>query len=144
MQTVRELPVEAVVPNPDQPRKKFDRAALEELAASIVGNGLMQPIQVRLLPDGRFAIIAGERRWRAHKIAGLPTIRAIVAEVDDAQRDILAIIENLQRVDITPLQTGCELSLTHELHPAWADAADRTKDAWETMLAALARTLGDA
>ena len=104
MDAVRELPVEAVVPNPDQPRKKFDRAALEELAASINRNGLMQPIQVKPLDPGRWAIIAGERRWRAHKIAGLPTIRAIVAEVDEAQRDILAIIENLQRVDITPLE----------------------------------------
>ena len=92
MDAVVELPIEKVFPNPDQPRKRFDRAALEDLAASIKANGLMQPIEVRPAGD-RFQITAGERRWRAHQIAKLPTIRALVVDVDDVSRDLRAILE---------------------------------------------------
>jgi len=100
------LQTASVFPNPDQPRKRFEPQALAELAASIKENGLLQPITVRALPDGRYMIVAGERRWRAHVLAGLETIEANIVEVTDGERDILAIIENLQRADITPLEEG--------------------------------------
>ena len=100
------LPISAVIPNPDQPRKRFEPQALAELAASIKLNGLIQPITVRALPDGRYMIVAGERRWRAHLLAGLDAIEANLIDITDSERDILAIVENLQRADITPLEEG--------------------------------------
>src|ERR1035437_5133398 len=98
------LPTSSVIPNPDQPRKRFDPQALADLAASIKENGLIQPITVRPLPDGLHMIIAGERRYRAHILGGLDTIETDVIDVTEADRDILAIVENLQRADITPLE----------------------------------------
>ena len=100
------LQTASVIPNPDQPRKRFNPEALAELAASIKENGLIQPITVRALPEGRYMIVAGERRWRAHVLAGLETIEANLIEITDSERDILAIVENLQRADITPLEEG--------------------------------------
>ena len=99
----RELPIEQVHPNPNQPRKHFDEAKLHELAASIREHGLLQPITVRPADDG-FEIVMGERRYRAHVLAGLETISAKVAEMDDCEMAEKAIIENLQRVDIRPLE----------------------------------------
>ena len=99
------LQTDRVFPNPDQPRKRFDPDALAELAASIKSSGLAQPISVRAHGDGHM-IVMGERRWRAHVLAGLPTIEANVIDVADQERDILAIIENLQRQNITPLEEG--------------------------------------
>lgn len=98
------IPVASIIPNPDQPRKKFDPQALTELAASIKENGLIQPITVRSMPDGRYMIVAGERRYRAHVQAGLDMIAANVITINNEQRDVLAIVENLQRADITPLE----------------------------------------
>ena len=100
------LQTASVIPNPDQPRKRFNPEALAELAASIKENGLIQPITVRARPEGRYMIVAGERRWRAHVLAGLETIEANLIEITDSERDILAIVENLQRADITPLEEG--------------------------------------
>jgi len=100
------LPTANVLPNPDQPRKRFEPQALAELAASIKENGLVQPITVRPLPDGRHMIVAGERRWRAHVLGGIDTIEANVVTITDGERDILAIVENLRRADITPLEEG--------------------------------------
>lgn len=100
------LSIASVIPNPDQPRKRFDQGALAELAQSIKMNGLIQPITARALPDGRHMIVAGERRWRAHLLAGLDTIEANLIDITDSERDILAIVENLQRSDITPLEEG--------------------------------------
>ncbi len=100
------LPIASVIPNPDQPRKRFEPQALAELAASIKMNGLIQPITARALPDGRHMIVAGERRWRAHLLAGLDTIEANLIDITDSERDILAIVENLQREGITPLEEG--------------------------------------
>ncbi|MBI2016542.1 MAG: ParB/RepB/Spo0J family partition protein [Candidatus Rokubacteria bacterium] len=102
---IRELPTEDVYPNPDQPRKLFDEAKLHELAASIREHGLLQPITVRPDGAGRYMVVLGERRWRAHLLAGLDTIPANVAEgMTDAALAEQAIVENLQRVDITPLE----------------------------------------
>ena len=97
------LPMSAIYPNPDQPRKSFDEAKLDELAASIQRRGLMQPIKVRPCAAG-YMIISGERRWRAHQRIEAPTIDALVEEADEQSADEQSIIENLQRVDITPLE----------------------------------------
>ena len=100
---VRNIDVDRIQPNPEQPRLVFDEATLEELAASIREHGVLQPILVRPLDDGEFQLIAGERRWRASKAAGLGTIPALVEEIDDDTALEISIIENLQREDLTPL-----------------------------------------
>jgi ParB family chromosome partitioning protein len=100
---VRVVPIERIEPNPQNPRMAFNEDALEEMAASIREHGVLQPVLVRPLDDGRFQLIAGERRWRASKIAGQDTIPAIVEDIDDDTALEIAIIENLQREDISPL-----------------------------------------
>ena len=103
---VRILPIETVAPNPDQPRKTFNEAALEELAASIREKGVLQPILVRPNPreHGAYEIIAGERRWRASQRARLHEIPAIIKDLDDAATLEVAIIENIQRSDLNPVE----------------------------------------
>jgi ParB family transcriptional regulator, chromosome partitioning protein len=99
---VREIPLEKVQPNPSQPRMTFHQETINELAASIREHGVLQPILVR--PSGNtYEIIAGERRWRASKVAGKETIPAIVERFDDATALEIALIENLQREDLSPL-----------------------------------------
>jgi ParB/RepB/Spo0J family partition protein len=100
---VRNIDVDRISPNPEQPRLVFDETTLEELAASIREHGVLQPILVRPLEDGEFQLIAGERRWRASKAAGLATIPALVEEIDDDTALEISIIENLQREDLSPL-----------------------------------------
>lgn len=100
---VRSVSVDKIDPNPDQPRLTFDEETLQELAASITEHGVLQPILVRPSADSRFQLIAGERRWRAARIAGLREIPAIVDEIDDQTALEIAIIENLQREDLSPL-----------------------------------------
>ena len=100
---VRNIDVDRISPNPEQPRLAFDEATLEELAASIREHGVLQPILVRPLDDGAFQLIAGERRWRASKAAGLATVPALVEEIDDDTALEISIIENLQREDLSPL-----------------------------------------
>jgi ParB family chromosome partitioning protein len=100
---VRNVPVDRVVPNPDQPRLAFDEASLQELSASIQEHGVLQPILVRPLGDNRYQLVAGERRWRASRLAGVPTIPALVEDIDDDTALEIAIIENLQREDLSPL-----------------------------------------
>ena len=103
---VQMAPIESLRPNPDQPRKVFDRDDLEELAASIRDKGVLQPILVRSHPkeDGVWQIIAGERRWRAAQLARLTEAPIIVKEMDDVAVFEVAIIENVQRADLTPLE----------------------------------------
>ena len=101
---VRVIPVDRIEQNPDQPRMIFEEDALQELAASIREHGVLQPILVRPLGNNRYQLIAGERRWRASKIAGLETIAALVEEIDDDTALEIAIIENLQREDLSPLE----------------------------------------
>jgi ParB family chromosome partitioning protein len=100
------VPISAVAPNPHQPRKRFDESRLAELAASLRLSGVIQPIIVRPSPtaDGQYQLIAGERRWRAAMIAGLDTIPAIVRQVDLATQARLALIENVQREDLNPIE----------------------------------------
>lgn len=103
---VQMVPIESLKPNPDQPRKIFDRDDLEELAASIRDKGVLQPILVRTHPkeDGVWQIIAGERRWRAAQMARLTEAPIIVKEMDDVAVFEVAIIENVQRADLNPLE----------------------------------------
>jgi ParB/RepB/Spo0J family partition protein len=100
---VRTVPVDRITPNPEQPRMVFDEDTLQELAASIREHGVLQPILVRPLGNHQFQLIAGERRWRASKIAGHATIPALVEEIDDDTALEISIIENLQREDLSPL-----------------------------------------
>ena len=101
---VKVIPVDRIEPNPDQPRMVFDVEALHELAASIREHGVLQPILVRPLGENRFQLIAGERRWRASREAGHATIPALVEDIDDETALEIAIIENLQREDLNPLE----------------------------------------
>jgi len=101
---VRVIPVENIESNPHQPRMIFDPDALRELAASIREHGVLQPILVRPLGANRYQLVAGERRWRASREAGLETIPALVEELDDDTALEIAIIENLQREDLSPLE----------------------------------------
>jgi ParB family transcriptional regulator, chromosome partitioning protein len=100
------LPVSAIEPLPGQPRKRFDEAALEELAASISQRGVIQPVIVRPLAGGRYQLVAGERRWRAAQKARLHEIPALVRELDEREVMALALIENLQREDLNPVEEG--------------------------------------
>ena len=98
------VPVSEIDVNPDQPRKIFSPDALGELAASIARDGLLQPVLVRRTPAGRYEIIAGERRFRAAKLAGLTELPAVLVEADDATAARYALVENLQREDLNPLE----------------------------------------
>ena len=98
-----ELPVDAITPNPKQPRKDFDDKALHDLASSLSQTGVLQPVVVRRHGDG-YQLIVGERRWRAAKLAGLTRIPAVVREATDAQSLELALVENLLREDLNPIE----------------------------------------
>ena len=99
-----ELKISDIEPNAQQPRRIFDDDALHELSENIKQYGLLQPIVVRPLPNGNYQIVAGERRWRASRAAGLKTIPAIIKELDDKQTMEIALIENLQREDLNPIE----------------------------------------
>ena len=98
------LPIHKVEPNPDQPRQDFDPEELQSLADSIATHGVVQPLTVRELANGYYQIIAGERRWRASRIAELKEIPAVIIEADDRKVMELALIENLQRQDLNPVE----------------------------------------
>ena len=98
------LPVFKIEPNPDQPRKDFDEEELQALSESIALHGLVQPLTVRLMESGYYQIIAGERRWRASRMAGLSEVPVVVLEADDRKAMELALIENLQRQDLNPVE----------------------------------------
>ena len=93
-----------IEPNPLQPRKQFDELELQALADSITANGLIQPLALRRLPNGYYQIIAGERRWRACRLAGLEEVPAVILEADEQKAMELALIENLQRQDLNPVE----------------------------------------
>ena len=100
--TATELPVDAIVPNPHQPRRQMNEGSIAELAASLKSTGLVQPIVVRQV-DGGYQLIAGERRWRAAKLAGLTSLPAIVRDVDSFTQAQMALVENIQREDLNPV-----------------------------------------
>ena len=98
------LPISEIIPNKEQPRKTFDEAALDELADSIKQHGVLQPLLVRPLPNGGYQLVAGERRWRASRKAGLREVPVVVKELTDTETMEIAIIENLQREDLNPIE----------------------------------------
>ena len=101
---IETLPLREIEPDPCQPRKTFDDETLAELSASIAEHGLLQPIAVRPKPSGGYLIVAGERRWRASRMAGLTEVPVIVKDVTDEQAMELALVENLQREDLNPIE----------------------------------------
>src|SRR3954454_15130503 len=101
---LRELPVGLVKPNPNQPRTQFDKDALDSLASSIETSGVVQPLLVRPLHDGSYELVAGERRWRAAQEAGLEKVPAIVRDSEQAERLQVALIENMVREDLNPVE----------------------------------------
>jgi ParB family chromosome partitioning protein len=118
---LRELPVELIKPNPSQPRTNFEPEALAALAASIEASGVVQPLLVRPLPDGSYELVAGERRWRAAQQAGLEKVPAVIRDQAEAERLQAALIENMVREDLNPVEEAkaCaalveELGLTKE------------------------------
>jgi ParB family transcriptional regulator, chromosome partitioning protein len=118
---LRELHVDLVAPNPGQPRKRFDDEALQALADSVKERGVLQPVLVRPRPGGTYELVAGERRWRAARLAGLETLPALVQERDDARSLEDALIENMAREDLNPIEAARavaglveELGLTRE------------------------------
>src|ERR1700733_6915250 len=121
LQELRPIPVDMVDPNPNQPRHAFDEDSLMSLAGSIRTSGVLQPVLVRPLPSGRYELIAGERRWRAAQLAELDAIPAVVRRHDDTASLELALIENMAREDLNPVEEAraCsalveELGLTRE------------------------------
>lgn len=98
------LRISEIEPNRDQPRKQFDEAALADLSASIAEHGVLQPLLVRPLPGGGYQLVAGERRWRASRMAGLTEVPVVIRELSDREAAELALIENLQRQDLNPME----------------------------------------
>lgn len=123
-----EVPVEKISRSRFQPRRDFDEEALAELAASIKAQGLMQPVVVRARAGGMYELIAGERRWRASQLAGLAAIPVVVKEASDEQASAMALIENIQREDLNPLEE--------------AMALDRLRDEFELTQQQIADTVG--
>lgn len=135
---LRTLPLDALQPGRYQPRTRMDESSLQELAASIRGHGVMQPIVVRPVADGRWEIIAGERRFRAAGMAGLAEVPVVVREVSDEQALAMALIENLQREDLNPLEQAQAIRrLVSEFgysHEQAADALGRSRSATTNLL----------
>jgi ParB family chromosome partitioning protein len=125
-QELRELPIDAVLPNPSQPRRRFDEKALEELARSIGELGVLQPVLVRPLQDGSYGLIAGERRLRAARLAGLQRIPALVSGYDDPAALEVGLIENMAREDLNPVEEarGCA-TLANELDLSYREIGER-------------------
>lgn len=137
-QGLSELPVETLYRGAHQPRRRIDEERIEELAASIRAQGLLEPVIVRPRADGGYEIVAGERRWRAAQRAGLETVPALVRELDDRQAVAIALIENIQREDLNPLEEAAalkrllaEYEMTHE---EIADAVGRSRAAVTNLL----------
>ena len=133
-----EVGIDRIAPNPDQPRTQFKKEEIEELAASIEKDGLLQPILVRQIADGTYQIIAGERRWRAARLANLSTIPGIVREWDEIKRQEAALVENIQREDLNAIEEAQgvsrlmnECALTQE---AVAERLGRSRSAIANLL----------
>ncbi len=136
--TLRDLKVDQLKPGKYQPRSHMDEAALNELAASIKSQGVIQPILTRQLPDGSFEIIAGERRWRAAKLAGLSLVPVLVRKVEDNAALAMALIENIQRENLNPLEEAIGIQrLIDEFlmsHQTAADAVGRSRSTTTNLL----------
>lgn len=120
------LSINEVEPNREQPRKEFNESALSELSKSIEKNGVIQPILVRPVAGGAYQIVAGERRWRASRMAGLTEIPVVIREMSDEEAAVFALIENLQREDLNPVEEAQGIrSLIEEFGMTQEEAADR-------------------
>ena len=123
---VVEIEIDKIIPNPNQPRKNFDQEALDDLACSIKVHGVIQPIVLNKQSDGTYLIIAGERRWRASKLAGLKAIPSIIKNYTDKQIKEISIIENLQREDLNPIEAARAIKqLMDEYHLTQEVVAER-------------------
>jgi ParB family chromosome partitioning protein len=123
----REIPLDQIDPNPFQTRSQMNEEQMAELAASITSNGVVQPVLLRPLLNGRFQLIAGERRWRASQMAGKATIPAILRQVSDEQAMEITIVENLQRADLNPMEQARAFDrLSREFHMTQEQMAVRT------------------
>ncbi|MGA2570844.1 MAG: ParB/RepB/Spo0J family partition protein [Terracidiphilus sp.] len=123
----REIPLDQIDQNPFQTRSQVNQEQLAELAASITANGVVQPVLVRPLAGGRYQLIAGERRWRASKLAGKTTVPAILRQVSDEQAMEITIVENLQRADLNPMEQARAFErLSREFHMTQEQMAQRT------------------
>jgi ParB family chromosome partitioning protein len=111
---IMQIPLKQLRPNPYQPRQHFDETTLRELAASIKQYGIIQPLVVTPVSDGTYNLVAGERRWRAADLAGLSTVPAIVRERQELEQLEVALIENVQRVDLSPLEQALSVERLHE------------------------------
>ena len=124
--SVDELNIKDITPNPNQPRKHFDQDALQELADSIKVHGVIQPLVVNKLENGKYMIIAGERRWRASKLAGLDKVPVVIKNYSDKQVKEISIIENLQREDLNPIEAARAIKqLMEEYNFTQETVADR-------------------
>jgi ParB family chromosome partitioning protein len=131
---VHKLALDIVVPRDDQPRSYFDEEALEQLAQSIREQGILQPIVVKQVEQNLYSIIAGERRWRAAKIAGLTEVPVIIRDADGHQQLELALLENVQRSDLSPLETAAAIQrLNSDYNQSFADIAKRLGKAQATV-----------
>jgi ParB family chromosome partitioning protein len=120
------LPVESIHPNPRQPRRRFEPEASAGLASSIRLQGVLQPIVVRRRPDGGFELIAGERRWRAARAAGIPTLPALIRDVEDKDSLLLGLVENVAREQLSPVEEArAYASLVDEFELSLGDVAER-------------------
>lgn len=119
---IQQLSLDSLEPNPDQPRQHFDEAALEQLASSIKQYGIIQPLVVSPSAGGKYAIIAGERRWRASRLAGLVKVPTVVRTSKELERLEIAIVENVQRVDLSPLEQAVSIERLHQQFSMTYDA----------------------
>jgi ParB family chromosome partitioning protein len=111
---IQKVDLQELQPNPNQPRQHFDKQALEQLAESIKNHGILQPLVVTPAKEGKYAIIAGERRWRASELAGLKKVPVIVRTLKELEQLEVAIVENVQRVDLSPLEQAVSIERLHQ------------------------------
>lgn len=131
---VQNVFVSDVMPNPDQPRREFDETALKELAESIKQYGVLQPLLVVPEKDGKYRIIAGERRWRASRLAGINKVPVIVRTSEELEQLEIAMVENIQRVDLSPLEQAVAIQRLHELfHVSFDEIARKLNKAPSTI-----------
>ena len=138
----RELPIEHLKPNVDQPRRIFDKDAIEELASSIAAKGMLQPILVRPLGGERYEIVAGERRWRAAQKAKLHKVPVIIRELTDEETAEIALIENVQRVDLNPIEEAAAYQRLADVHKRTQDQIAKAVGKSRSHVANIMRLLG--
>jgi len=131
---VEKIPLKELQANPHQPRQHFDQAALKELAASIKRHGVVQPLVVSPVKNGKYTLVAGERRWRAAGLAGLETVPAIIRSHKELEQLEIALVENVQRVDLSPLEQALSIERLHEqFNFSYDDIANRLGKAHSTV-----------